>query len=220
MRNQDKIRKLIARNQQLHSRNASLIKAIKNLKAVQKELIFLAHYDSLTQLPNRLQFIHDLQHEITRAQKQQHHFALLKIDLDFFKNVNDCFGHDVGDCLLYEVALRLRSCIRENDCIARLGGDEFAVILTEINDIHRVQFIAQQIIDTMSHPFQINTHTVSIGTSIGIAYFPEAGSESQSLYKSADIALYQVKEHGRNHHQFFTPFSSSDRIHNKLRMNT
>ncbi|HEL8468419.1 TPA: EAL domain-containing protein [Legionella pneumophila] len=202
---ENKTRELHLLNQDLEKKNAELIKTLKDLERVQKKLSKLAHFDVLSRLPNRLQFELDLKREIARSKRYGRHLALLSIDLDFFKNVNDRFGHDVGDGLLREVAKRLCSSLREEDCVARLGGDEFAVILTEINNPQQAKLVANNMIQKMGKPFHIKGHTVMIGISIGIAYFPDAGDEAITLRKNADIALYNAKECGRNNCQIFTP---------------
>ncbi|HAT4425246.1 bifunctional diguanylate cyclase/phosphodiesterase [Legionella pneumophila] len=202
---ENKTRELHLLNQDLEKKNSELTKMLKDLVRVQKKLSKLAHFDVLTRLPNRLQFEQDLKREIARSKRYGRSLALLSIDLDFFKNVNDRFGHDVGDCLLREVAKGLRSIIREEDYVARLAGDEFAVILTEINNPQQAKLIANNMIKTFAHSFTIKGHTLIIGISIGIAYFPDAGNDSTTLRKNADIALYNAKECGRNNCQIFTP---------------
>lgn len=202
---ENKTRELYLLNQDLEKKNSELTKTLKDLETVQKKLSKLAHFDVLTRLPNRLQFELDLKREIARSKRYGRHLALLSIDLDFFKNVNDRLGHDTGDCLLREVAKRLQSSIREEDYLARLGGDEFAVILTEINNPQQAKLVANNIIQMIDSSFFIKSHTVVIGASIGIAYFPDAGEDSITIRKNADIALYNAKESGRNNCQIFTP---------------
>ncbi|HHF7373679.1 TPA: putative bifunctional diguanylate cyclase/phosphodiesterase [Legionella bozemanae] len=197
-------RELYLLNQDLEKKNSELTKTLDELQLTQEELSRLAHYDVLTKLPNRLQFELDLKREIARSKRYGRHLALLSIDLDFFKNVNDRFGHDVGDCLLREVAKRIQSSIREEDFLARLGGDEFAVILTEINNPMQAKKIANNIIQLIGNSFFIKANTVGIGASIGIAYFPDTGDNAKTMHKNADIALYSAKECGRNNCQVFT----------------
>ncbi len=199
-------RALYLLNQNLEKKNAELTKTLKELELTQEELSRLAHYDLLTGLPNRLQFELDLNREIARSKRYNRHLALLSLDLDYFKNVNDRLGHDAGDCLLREVAKRIQSSVREVDCLARLGGDEFAVILTEINTPQQAERVANDIIQLLGHSFLIKGNTVVIGASIGIAYFPEAGDDSITIHKNADIALYNAKACGRNNCQFFTSY--------------
>ncbi|WP_454783536.1 putative bifunctional diguanylate cyclase/phosphodiesterase [Legionella sp. WA2022007384] len=202
---ENKTRELHLLNQDLEKKNSELIKTLKDLERTQKKLSKLAHFDVLSRLPNRLQFELDLKREIARSKRYGRHLALLSIDLDFFKNVNDRFGHDVGDSLLREVAKRLRASIREEDGVARLGGDEFAVILTEIDNPQQAKLVANNMLQRIDKPFLIKGNTVIIGISIGIAYFPDAGDDSMTLRKNADIALYNAKECGRNNFQIFTP---------------
>lgn len=201
---ENKTRELHLLNQDLKKKNSELTKALKELGVVQEELSKLAHYDVLTSLPNRLQFELDLKREIARSKRYNRQLALLSIDLDFFKNVNDRLGHDAGDCLLREVAKRLQSSIREEDCVARLGGDEFVVILTEINNPQQAKLVANNIIEIIGNSCLINSNRVAIGASIGIACFPDMGDDSETLLKNADIALYNAKESGRNNCQVFT----------------
>ncbi len=212
-------RELYLLNQNLEKKNAELTKTLKELELAQDELSKLAHYDLLTSLPNRLQFELDLNREIARSKRYNRHLALLSIDLDYFKNVNDRLGHDAGDCLLREVAQRLHSSIREEDCLARLGGDEFSVILTEINNPEQAERVANTIIQLLGHSFLIKGNSVVIGASIGIAYFPEAGDDSITIHKNADIALYNAKACGRNNCQFFTP-SLKKQYSKRLRIGT
>ncbi len=202
---ENETRTLYLLNQNLEKKNAELTNTLKELELAQEELSKLAHYDLLTSLPNRLQFELDLKREIARSKRYRRHLALLSIDLDYFKNVNDRLGHDAGDCLLREVAKRLQSSVREVDCLARLGGDEFSVILTEINNPQQAERVANTIIQLLGNSFLIKGNTVVIGASIGIAYFPEAGDDSITIHKNADIALYNAKACGRNNCQFFTP---------------
>ncbi|KTD82550.1 Diguanylate kinase [Legionella waltersii] len=202
---ENETRKLHLLNQDLEKKNSELTNTLKELELTQVELSRLAHYDLLTSLPNRLQFELDLNREIARSKRYNRHLALLSLDLDYFKNVNDRFGHDVGDSLLREVAQRLKSSVREVDCIARLGGDEFAVILTEINNLAQAERVANTIIQLLGNTFLIQGNTVFIGASIGIAYFPDTGDDAKTIHKNADIALYNAKACGRNNCQFFTP---------------
>lgn len=213
-----KTRELMLVNQCLTEQNLAFQKSereIKNtvtkLETTQAELKKLAHHDSLTDLPNRRQFEEDLKREIARALRYNRKLALLYLDLDFFKKINDTYGHDVGDLLLKEVAIRLRSLVRAEDFIARLGGDEFAIILTEVNNLHDVGRVGKRIVNLLSMPFQINGHSLTIGSSIGIACYPEAGTEAGVLHKNADIALYSAKGLGRNCYQFYT--SSLEKVY-------
>lgn len=163
----------------------------------------LAMHDPLTQLANRLAFTNNLEHTIAHASRHHRIFALLMIDLDHFKQVNDSYGHPVGDELLIQVAARMKESIRQDDYLARLGGDEFAILLTEVNDENDAGKVAQKIINILNEPFQINEHQANIGCSIGIACFPKATSAADDLIKCADVALYRVKEDGRNNFEYY-----------------
>lgn len=176
----------------------------EELKISQDKLIEASRYDHLTRLPNQVQFDEDLKREIARAVRFERHMALLYVDVDNFKKINENFGRDVGDNLLQQFADRLRHCIRTEDCIARMGNDEFAVLLTEVNNPHEAGLVAHRIVEVMSKPYRIDTHEIMTGASIGIAYFPEAGEDTTTLHRNAMIALNSVRICGRNHYQFFT----------------
>lgn len=163
-----------------------------------------ASYDALTDLPNRRMFIHRLREEIARANRQASNVSLLFIDLDRFKNVNDTLGHDSGDLLLVQAALRIRSCMRESDTVARLGGDEFVVVISDVADISVLGRVAKNIADKLSNPFEINGNTAYISASIGIASYPSDTDCSKKLVSFADQAMYAAKEAGRNGFQFYS----------------
>ena len=175
------------------------------LKRSQEQLDHLAHHDPLTNLPNRLLFNDRLQHAIHHAHRQHSQLALLFLDLDRFKNINDSQGHPVGDRLLQEVAQRLLACIREDDTVARLGGDEFTVIIDNIYDTESIGRVAQKILAAMTKPFCLNDEEIYLTTSIGISLYPRDGRDATSLIKNADVAMYRAKEMGRNTYQFYTP---------------
>ncbi len=180
----------------------SLLYAIER-KRTEDRLSHLAQYDLVTGLPNRALFRDRLTRALAHAQRKQHVSALLFLDLDHFKSINDSLGHDAGDQLLKEVADRLRSCLREGDTIARLGGDEFTVILEEIPESEHIANVAQKIIDLMARSFSINDQEVFVTTSIGIATYPACGTDPKTLIKNADAALYDAKEHGRGVYRFY-----------------
>lgn len=176
---------------------------ISNWKEAEKKLNLLAYYDSLTGLPNRGMFHDRLQHALAMAQREKHQLALLFIDLDNFKDVNDTRGHDFGDRLLQEVAKKLTAIMRESDTLARLGGDEFVVILTAVTSQETAAAAAARILDTFEHPFQLEEEQVYCNASIGIALYPDDGQDAGSLIKCADTAMYQAKEHGRSQFRFY-----------------
>jgi diguanylate cyclase (GGDEF)-like protein len=163
---------------------------------------YLASHDSLTGLPNREMFNGLLRHSIDSARRHDRQFALLFIDLDRFKIINDSLGHDAGDMLLVEVANRLRGALRSGDVVARLGGDEFVVILSEASDRSDVERIAGVLLALLSEPTQIGGHECHTSASIGIAMFPDNGRDAPTLIKSADMAMYLAKDDGKNSFRF------------------
>lgn len=170
----------------------------------QEKIHHLAHHDNLTGLPNRTQFRIRLNEALARTRRNEKLLALLFLDLDHFKRINDSLGHDVGDTLLQQTADRLASCIRETDSVSRLGGDEFTVILESINHVNNVIAIAQKLVHAISQPFLIGDHTLHVSVSIGITLYPLDDSEADLLIKNADMAMYHAKELGRNGFQFFS----------------
>ena len=164
-----------------------------------------ALYDALTGLPNRRMLRDRLEQEIKRARRDGLNLAILFIDLDHFKEVNDTLGHDSGDQLLVEAARRIQACLRETDTVARMGGDEFTVILTEVEDIDRIQPILQKLLHALDTVFQLGTEQVFVTASIGVTVCPMDGNEIEDLLKNADQALYVAKGEGRNRFSFFTP---------------
>ncbi|HZW21044.1 CHASE domain-containing protein [Noviherbaspirillum sp.] len=157
----------------------------------------LALYDPLTGLPNRKLLDERLQQALAAAKRHGGHLALLFIDLDKFKPVNDNFGHSYGDLLLKEVALRLRSCVRESDTASRLGGDEFVALLPEVENEHDVSVVADKILQRLTMPYDVAGHTFDISASIGAAVYPQDGGDAKSLTRSADLAMYEAKNSGR-----------------------
>ena len=165
---------------------------------------YLASHDSLTDLPNRDMFNGMLRRTIDAAQRYDRQFAVLFIDLDRFKIINDSLGHDAGDMLLVEIGGRLRRALRSSDVVARLGGDEFVVILEEANERHEVERIAGELLSVLSQPLQLSGHECHTTASIGIAMYPADGADMQTLTKNADMAMYLAKEDGKNGFRFFT----------------
>jgi diguanylate cyclase (GGDEF)-like protein len=163
----------------------------------------MALFDSLTGLPNRVLFMDRLSQTLSMSRRYNHKVGLLFLDLDRFKNVNDTLGHAVGDMLLKETAVRLRSCVRESDTVARLGGDEFTIILTQIVTEDDAAVVAKKVIETLSGSFKLGEHECSIGTSIGISTYPSDADSPEILLKNADAAMYNAKDQGRNNYQFF-----------------
>ncbi len=165
---------------------------------------YLASHDSLTNLPNRDMFNGMLRRTIDAAERYRRQFAVLFIDLDRFKIINDSLGHDAGDMLLVEIGGRLRRALRSSDVVARLGGDEFVVILEEAAERHEVERIASELLSVLSQPLQLSGHECHTTASIGIAMYPSDGADIQTLTKNADMAMYLAKEDGKNGFRFFT----------------
>lgn len=173
-------------------------------KRADERIEYLASHDSLTNLPNRETFNELLRHAIEMADRHQRQIAVLFIDLDRFKVINDSLGHDAGDILLVEVADRLRSRLRASDVVARLGGDEFVVILEETAARDDVEQVAGELLSALSQPLQLRGHECHTSASIGIAMYPDDGSDVQTLTKNADMAMYLAKEDGKNGFRFFS----------------
>ncbi|MED2256843.1 EAL domain-containing protein [Brevibacillus parabrevis] len=171
-----------------------------------EELIHhLAYHDALTDLPNRRMYTQHLSREIMQAKRFQSNLAVLFLDLDRFKDVNDSFGHDVGDLLLVEAANRLKACLRPTDVVARLGGDEFTVLLSQLADREEAAALANQIMEALQRPFILQDHSFNMSCRIGIALYPQDGDNADDLLKRADTALYTVKSRGKNGYDFFDP---------------
>lgn len=173
-------------------------------KASEERSLRIANYDSLTNLPNRCLFRERLQHEIKHASRKKLHLALLFIDLDSFKEVNDRFGHAAGDQLLQQVATRISACVRDTDTVARLGGDELTVILTDVTDRTHIDTIASKIISELGRMFTLAAGDATISASIGITLYPSDGNTSDELVRNADEAMYASKGAGGNQYKFFT----------------
>jgi diguanylate cyclase (GGDEF)-like protein/PAS domain S-box-containing protein len=176
---------------------------ITNQKQTEQQLELLAYYDPLTNLPNRALFKDRLGQVVTLSNRQRGMAALLFVDLDGFKKVNDTLGHNVGDLLLEAVARRLEGCVRKSDTVARLGGDEFTVILSDVGNDEDVAIIGQKIIDSLQAVFKISGNDVHIGASVGIGLYPRDAEDSDTLIKHADIAMYAAKSSGKGGFKFF-----------------
>ena len=164
-----------------------------------------ANFDALTGLPNRRMLRDRLEQDIKKCHREGAKLAILFIDLDHFKEVNDTLGHDTGDVVLVEAAARIRACVRKSDTVARMGGDEFTVLLSELSDASSLERIVQAILDAMSTVFELSTERVFVSASIGITMYPQDATEVENLFKHADQALYMAKGAGRNRFSFFTP---------------
>jgi diguanylate cyclase (GGDEF)-like protein/PAS domain S-box-containing protein len=172
-------------------------------RASEEKLHHMAHHDSLTGLPNRLSLAGRIDQALAQARRDNGRVALLFIDLDRFKSVNDTLGHHIGDLLLIEVAQRLLGSVRDSDVVSRLGGDEFVIMLTGIEHTTAIATVAEKIVDTVGAPYVIDGHDLYTSPSIGISIFPTDGDNSVALLKNADAAMYHAKSAGRNNFQFF-----------------
>ncbi|MFN3531258.1 MAG: EAL domain-containing protein [Candidatus Brocadia sp.] len=186
-------------------RRAELVLAndVTERKWMEEKIKHMAFHDSLTSLPNRILFNDRLTLALAHAHRNKEMLAVLFLDLDRFKSINDTLGHSAGDLLLHEIANRLKSCIREEDTVARFAGDEFTLLLSGINEAEDVHSIARKILDAIRQPLMIRGHELYITTSIGIAIYPNDGGDAETLLKNADTAMYHAKEQGRNNYQFY-----------------
>jgi diguanylate cyclase (GGDEF)-like protein/PAS domain S-box-containing protein len=178
---------------------------ITDRKTAEARISYLATRDPLTELPNRVLFNDRLEQGIVAARRTGQSLALLFVDLDRFKNINDSLGHQVGDLLLKEVANRMHGCIRKGDTLSRLGGDEFVVTLEGLQQAEDAAQVAAKIIKALSRPCEIAGHTLNTSCSIGISIYPLDADDDRALMKNADTAMYHAKEKGRNNYQFFSP---------------
>ncbi len=200
----------------------SVLSDISSVKQSQEQIQFLAHHDPLTELPNRLLFNARLEHALQRAHREQHRVAVLFLDLDNFKAINDSLGHPVGDSLLQEVAARLSGLLREEDTVARVAGDEFIIILDEVSGPEDVSLVAEKLLAAFDDPIKLEHQDLHITISIGIVLFPDDGKNVTELVKNADAAMYHSKENGRNRFSFYTSELTAEaseqlRIGNELR---
>ncbi|MDP3087194.1 MAG: diguanylate cyclase [Methylotenera sp.] len=167
-------------------------------KAMQDAITHQAQHDFLTNLPNRLLFCDRFSQQLAFAKRHQVKFALISFDLDHFKPVNDSLGHAVGDDLLIAVANRLVLLVREIDTVSRFGGDEFAILVSEVDTINDVIILASKVLETLSEPFIVNQHTIQVSASVGVALYPDHGTDMESMMRLADEAMYQAKRSGQN----------------------
>ena len=178
---------------------------IQELKEAEAQVRQQAFFDPLTNLPNRRMMRDRLEQEIKRNRRDGRKMALLLMDLDHFKAVNDTLGHDAGDVLLCEAASRLRACVREHDTVARMGGDEFTLLITALDGDCSLEPVLQKLLEAIARPFEVQAERVFVSASIGVAMHPDDGSDAEVLLKSADQAMYEAKALGRNRFSFFTP---------------
>jgi diguanylate cyclase (GGDEF)-like protein/PAS domain S-box-containing protein len=176
---------------------------ITGRKYMEETIRHYAYHDTLTSLPNRRLLTDRIRHALTQASREGQMAAVLCLDLDKFKEINDTLGHEAGDCVLREVAYRLKSCLRESDTVARTGGDEFVILLYKTAHERDAALIAGKIASAFQKPFVFNGHTLYCSTSIGISLYPVDGADTETLLKNADMAMYQAKEQGRNTYRFY-----------------
>jgi diguanylate cyclase (GGDEF)-like protein/PAS domain S-box-containing protein len=182
-----------------------MLSPVTDQKLAEETIWRQANFDLLTGLPNRTMFYDRLEYEIKKTARARLPLALMFIDLDHFKEVNDTLGHDAGDLLLKETACRLNSCTRRADTVARLGGDEFTVIMGELDDRESVERVAREILAKLAEPFSQETGDIYVSASIGITLYPEDATSMEALLKNADQAMYAAKGQGRNRYHYFTP---------------
>ncbi|MCK5002072.1 MAG: EAL domain-containing protein [Gammaproteobacteria bacterium] len=187
-----------------------VITDISSIKQTEHKLEYLAHHDPLTDLPNRLLCNARLEHELQVAQRHDELVAVMFIDLDMFKNINDSLGHALGDKLLKKVAARISKTIRNEDTVSRLGGDEFVLIIGSLKSKLDAAQFSENILELFKESFVIDEHEVFIGASIGISVFPQDGRDTETLLKNSDAAMYRAKKEGRNNCQFYTPDLTSN----------
>jgi diguanylate cyclase (GGDEF)-like protein/PAS domain S-box-containing protein len=178
---------------------------ISERKLAEERIQFLAHHDALTQLPNRTLLNDRLHQAIAKSRRNQDHTAVLFLDLDRFKLINDTLGHHVGDRMLTRVAEMLQGILRETETVARLGGDEFIIVIPELAEVERTATVARKVIDMLTVPLVIDGQVLHITASIGISLYPEDGTDTATLLSHADTAMYNAKDRGGNNFQFFTP---------------
>ncbi len=192
-----------------------LSRDITDLKKAQQNLEHIAHHDTLTNLPNRLLLNKKLEYALNLARRAEEHMGILYLDLDRFKDINDTIGHDIGDLLLKDVAHRLHNNIRDSDICSRLGGDEFIVVLTNVNDVQRIQEKCEQLLQLIAQPYSLQGHLLSVFASAGISVFPQHGTSVDELIRNADAALHKAKELGRNRSYQYER-QLTDSIHSRM----
>jgi len=197
------------RTRELVETNQNLQEQIEQRSKVEKDLEHLAYYDVLTGLANRSLLIERLKQAVSVAKRNESLFAVLFVDLDRFKTINDSLGHALGDKLLMEVAWRLRNILRESDTIARNGGDEFVIVAENLNDVREAFTVSEKIINAMTDIFVIDGHNIHIGASIGVSIYPIDATDALELLKMSDTAMYCAKESGSNRFEFYSSHMSS-----------
>jgi|GEM_PF-4879353 len=181
------------------------LRDMSTIRALTTELSFQASHDPLTELPNRMMLHEELGKALASAERHNSRLALLYLDLDLFKDVNDMLGHSVGDELLRQVARRLEHGVRQTDTVSRMGGDEFVILLVDFEPVSYLGELSRKLAQQLQVPFVLGDNTVELSTSVGVSVFPEDGRDAETLIKHADIAMYEAKARGRNNVQFFSP---------------
>jgi len=203
----------------LYDSQGNKVGAIETIRDVTEERAYLerldrlAHHDLLTDLPNRLLLSDRLSHEIARAQRDGKYLAVMFLDLDRFKLINDSLGHSVGDSLLQIVAKRLADSLRKSDTVARMGGDEFTILMPGLTDVRSAAKKAKKLLDTVSRPYSVGGRELYVTASIGISVYPRDGTDAEALVKNADAAMYLAKEEGRNTYRFYTRALETQSLH-------
>ena len=197
-------RELVERGLELAERGAALEDANARLRENERALEHMARHDALTGLPNRMLLNDRIEHSVARARRSGRHVALLMVDMDGFKLVNDLHGHSVGDQMLEMVAERLGKCVRETDTVARFGGDEFVILLEDLIDRKDALGVADKLIASINEPFDLTSGKMRVGVSVGIAYFPKDAPDAEHLLRRADTAMYSAKKSGRNRWQAYS----------------
>jgi diguanylate cyclase (GGDEF)-like protein len=182
---------------------------LDDLEKVQNDHVYKANHDVLTELPNRRLLSELMMHALRKADREQTVLAVLFLDLDDFKTVNDGYGHDIGDETLVQVVKRLKATLRKSDVIARIGGDEFIIFLEKIDQIETIEKVAVKILECFDTPVNAHGHEIKLSTSVGISVYPRDGQDPDTLFKHADRALYQAKEIGKARYAFFSAVASS-----------
>jgi diguanylate cyclase len=213
---QDLNRQLVQANENLVIASIESHAMADDLEKSRAEMAHLANHDFLTDLPNRLQLYDRISQAITFATRHRTKLAVLFLDLDRFKSINDSLGHAIGDLLLRSVAERLQSAIRRSDTVSRQGGDEFVLLLSEVNEEETLRPKIEKIRQMISEPYRIAGNDLNIGVTIGVSIFPEHGDDTEKLIRCADLAMYHAKQRGRNQYEFYSANMRNNDLDNEL----